>query len=823
MLYEDLDDSLKLLLKDYLTSQRVNLFIGSGVSGDSSGRQGPMLLTNDLRERLVEVNELPHTTSLELAYSTLTEQQSAEEITARYTCSRVGRTVERLACHPWKRVYTLNIDNAFEVAFRIYMAQRSFDNNSLEIGIYNDDYFDRNPGTRCSIIHLHGSVERPDQGYVFSHTEYVNLMTRPNPWLTVLLGLLRTETFIVAGTTLEEIDVTYYLKQRSSKSIRNDTPPSILIEPNPNRLTEMLCEQHEFCLFKGTVLDFFGQLEKQTHGQCDFWDIDRIDDGLSTLNLNRVARLKFSTTFELVPTHPMPDGDPNRDPMRFLLGAELTWYMLSKSADVPREIYPNIRTKVLDSLHDRYIRILLISDKPGTGKTALLRRLAFDLCSNIKNVFFYTGEFCDEVDFFATVLDSLPEDCIVFIDNLADTINDFSFLIPKLKKRNIIFVCADRDYRVPYIEAVFTTEDFDHINNLLSPTKSEINELLSMHIQNGLSTVSENDQAQVARLRSDEPISVACCRIQNNFKRFDRIVRELLSECDHHEKLAYTTVALAQHCVARGIRRQILSTISYFDAVEHLFSSSASLPVKYSDSQLSFVVPQQAVVGEIVLNLAAKRDKDKLLTVFVDLANALSPMVNRHTIRARSPESRLVGRLMDFDATVKRFIDEYAEKFYEEVKTGCEWNSRYWEQLALMKLDRFLASSEDSLLLQESLQHARSALTRESHPFSHTTLAKVLFQAMRAEPQSKEEYFNEAWDHVNMADQIESRWERRGATLFVVAFTGAKNFIEMGGELSGAQYDKIRDMIATTHGLKIKDRRLFNIRDVIRQILGFSV
>ena len=815
MLYEDLDDSLKRLLKDYLTSQRVNLFVGSGISGDSSGRQGPMLLANDLCERLVKVNNLPHRTTLQQAYSMLNEEQVANEITARYTCSHVGHTVRRLAHHPWKRVYTLNVDNAFEAAFRAYMAQRSFDNNSLEIRIYDDDYFDLNPVTRCSIIHLHGSVEYPDRGYVFSHAEYTKLMTRTNPWMAVLAGLLRTDTFIIAGTTLEEIDVTYYLEQRDSKSIRNDVPPSILIEPNPNRLTEMLCERHEFYLFRGTVLNFFEELEQQAYGQSDFW-IDHIDDGLSILSLNRAARLKFSTTFEFVPTRPTPDGDP----MRFLLGAELTWYMLSEGADIPREIYTNIRTKVLDSLRSTHIRILLISDKLGTGKTALLRRLAFDLRSNIRNVFFYTGNFCDEVGFFANTLDSIPGDCIIFVDNLADAVNDFSLLMPKLQKRNIIFICADRDYRIPYIEAAFTTEYFDHIDGLLNLTRGEIKRLLSIHTQYGLSTISEGDQA---KLRSDEPISVACCRIQNNFKRFNHIVQELLNECDYHEKLAYTTVALARHCVASGIRRQILGTVSYFDAVEYLFSDSASLPVKYSDSKLSFVVPQQTIVGETVLELAAKRDKAELLTVFVDLVNALSPMVNPRTIRMRSPESRLVGRLMDFDDIVKRFIDDYAERFYEEVKTEAEWNSRYWEQLALMKLDRFLASPEDTLLLQESLQHARSALTRESHPFSHATLAKILFQAMRAEPQSKEEYFNEAWNHVNIADQIESRWEKRGAALFVIAFTGAKNFIEMGGELSGAQYDKIRDMISTTHGLTLKNKQLLNVREAIRQIAGSSI
>ncbi len=813
MLYADLSRDRTRLLKDYLTSQRVNLFVGSGISGDSSSQLGPMLLSGDLRKRLVEVNELPSETSLQLAYAALSSDQIADEITARYTCGHVGPTVARLARHPWKRVYTLNVDNAFERAFREFGAQRIFGESSLEVGIFSDDYFDVAPETRCSIIHLHGSVEQSARGYVFSHTEYARQMTRPNPWMTTLLGLMRTETFIVAGTTLEEIDVTYYLEQRSGRSIRGDAPPSILIEPNPNRLTEMLCERHEFYLFEGTVLDFFEQLEKQTSGQVDFWP-DHADDGLSELSLSRAARLKFSTTFELVPRVPLPGGDS----MRFLLGAEIGWHMLKEGADIPREIYTDVRTKILDILHSDHCRILLISDKPGSGKTALLRRLAFDLRANIGNVFFHTGNFYCEIDLAVKIIDGLQGSCVVFIDNLADAINDFSLFMPKLQRRDIIVVCADRDYRIPYIEAAFTAENFDHIDNFLDPTRNEIKRLLSVHIEHGLSTVAEADQRNLAKLRGDEPMSVACCRIQNNFKRFDKIVRELLSECDRNEQLAYTTIALARYCVASGIRRHILSTISCFDAVEHLFSSSASLPVKYSDVKSLFVVPRQTVVGETVLKLAATQDKHDLLSIFVDLVNSLNPMVNPHTIRIRSPESRLVGRLMDFDSIVKRFIDEHAEEFYEEVKTGAEWNSRYWEQLSLMKLDRFLSSPGDAFLLQESLQHARSALTRESHPFSHTTLAKVLFQAMRADSRLRDEYFNEAWQHISEADEIESRWRKRGAALFVVAFTGVVSFVEMGGMLSGNQHQKLRDMISTTYGLTLRDKRLLRAREEVRDM-----
>ena len=89
---------------------------------------------------------------------------------------------------------------------------------------------------------------------------------------------------------------------------------------------------------------------------------------------------------------------------------------------------------------------------------------------------------------------------------------------------------------------------------------------------------------------------------------------------------------------------------------------------------------------------------------------------------------------------------------------------------------------------------------------------------MRAELTSKDEYFNEAWTHINAADRIESRWGNRGAVLFVVAFTGAHDFVELGGMLTGEQYNKLRDMVTTTYALKLRDNRLFGARDAVQEI-----
>lgn len=813
--FEGLSENDKRRLCDFLINKRVSLFLGSGVSLDSEGATGKMKSAGQLRKDLVSLNQLPETASLQQAYSVMVPDQVRAEITEHYTCSLVGPTVTRLARQPWRRVYTLNVDNCFEFAFRKVIEQLEFDIESLELFNFCDSYSELLSDKRCSVVHLHGAVERPDDGYVFSRDEYAQSIQRPNSWMLTLSQLIRTDTFIIAGTSLDEIDVSYYLQQRNQKTTRGDVPASILIEPYPNRLTEKLCDDHEFVLFEGTPSQFFDELEKIDYRIARPW-IDNERDGLAGLGLSQGERLRFSATFEVVPDE--PEKIPN--PARFLLGAELTWSMLAANSDVSRETYGEIRGHIQDAIEDPEFRVLMIVDAPGSGKTALLKRLAFDFSRGSDLVFWYSGLGIElEARRTAEIFNSIPGPIIVFVDNFADALNTVSLVLSRIERENFLFVCCERDYRLPYIENAFTGEDYLLIRDALDLTREEALALRKVHEVEGLSTINSIGEERFLGQVTGKTVAEANCRIQNNFKTIDEIVDSLSGECSASEAETYLTVALARFCYAIGVRRSVLSTISFPDVVEFLFSNECALPIKYSDHRGSLVVPKHAIIGDRLIERKKKLGDRSLLIAFTDLAMSLAPRVNPSTIRRKTPEAQLLGRLMDYDNNVKRFIDHYAEDYYSALRPLCGWNARYWEQMSLLKLDRFFASPDDMLLLDESIQHARSAISAELHPFSLTTLAKVLFQAMEKSPSRRDQLFGEAWGHVVDADEREARWSTRGATLFVVCFGGVLRYVEMGGQLSGDQYEKLRDMVATTRALKMKDRKLLGLREALSNLL----
>lgn len=812
--FQELSSSELALALDYFAGGQYYLLLGSGVSMDSSGAERTMRSAGQLRSILSDIVKIPQSSSLQQAYSLLSPAEIEDNLTKHYSCSSPGETIKRIAFHPWKRTYTLNIDDCFEKAFEETCKRKSFSTEATEVKNFDDNFTDIRPDSLASIIHLHGAVRLAKRGYVFSHAEYAKLMTRPNSWMLTLSQLIRTEPFIIAGTTLDEIDVTYYLEQRALHDSRSDVPVSILIEPFPTRLTQRLCDQHGFCLYEGAAIQFFSHLEQMNEGVRDCWKAPE-DDGLDSLALPRSTRVRFSSTFERVPAH--PGAEPHAS--RLLLGVEPSWSMMDQKADVARDVMLNLRTQILGGVRDPNLRILLLAEEPGSGKTTLLTRLAFDLRQTRGNVLWFTGVPNLPPELCAAVLEDMQGDCIVFVDNWADHWTYFSHVLHDLEKKTILFVGSERTYRIPYIDNIMTNEDYSRFEQALGLTHREGLELIRKNEMEGFSTLGPLSPGRAQSIASElegQPIGVASCRIQSNFRPFDVIISEIIKEAPAQQAPVYAAAAISRFCYAGGVRRTVLNAAFPKVALDEMFSMEAILPLKHVDRQKQFVVPRNSVVADRVLAVMQRKSKSDVFLAFTNLANAVAHRVDPRQIRNRSPDARLTARLLDFDQIVKKFINDDAEKFYEEIKGAWSWNSRYWEQLALLKLDRYLVDRSDGTLMDESIQHARHAYSIEKHPLALTTLAKVLFIAMGQDGVRSQELFEEGWRMINESIDIEVKWENIRATAFVVCFNGVLAFVRSGGLLTGEQADRLRYVIGITHSRKLRDKRLIAMREEVR-------
>ena len=256
----------------------------------------------------------------------------------------------------------------------------------------------------------------------------------------------------------------------------------------------------------------------------------------------------------------------------------------------------------------------------------------------------------------------------------------------------------------------------------------ERRQLIELFRQYGLvasaDAIKRPDQ-YAARLKGD-PVAISVCRILNDFRPLEGIVDSLWNSCDDEHRLPYLCAALARHCHVTGVRYSLLQAIvGNRCLLSDLFTDSVSLRLTDNPEDKDYAVPMNTVIGERILRRAVEKNPQALFEAFSSLANGLAPHVNRISIMRRSPEARLAGRLFDADKIARPFLGAAADEWYIACQKQWEWNSRYWEQRAL------LAADDD---LETALRYARHALAIERHPFTLTTLAKLMLQQGELDP-----------------------------------------------------------------------------------------
>lgn len=587
---------------------------------------------------------------------------------------------------------------------------------------------------------------------------------------------------------------------------------SVLIEPNPSKLTERACEDHNLILFKGTVADFYRAIESEYQQIADPYDAYNPVQYISP-NIAPQKQILFDSTFESVPKTP----EASTKSPRFLLGAPITWDLLAANADIPRQAVSLLDRAVERTIKSDSLGTIYLSE-PGSGKSAILKRAAVRAARKFQHVFFFTGFERISEDDATSIFDSISSDVVVFFDNAADFTSYFSGIFSCIAKTNIAFIGIERTYRFPYLEDAFSEFDVTMKKIDLDLDRSEARKLLEKNEAAGLSNIPkkrEQERKSIIASMLSEPISVSNCRIQNNFLSFDTIIQGLIKETPDKELKLFVLASIARHSFSGGVSKAVLHAIPGRGDFAEIGNIYAHLPVVSAPGSPGYIIPARAAVSERVLEVLKASRPELLLETLVQISINLAPRVNRETISARTPESKLSGGIMDFDRTIERFIDPLAETFYEQIQDAWDWNSRYWEQLALLKLSRFLEDQSDELLLQEAIQNARYAYSIDEHPLSLTTLAKTLFTALESKHGDRDTIFGEGWSLIFNAIEIEKKWTRVKPTAFIVAFKGAIAFAEAGGQFSGEQAEEIRESVAITHQRKLSDRKLSELREKV--------
>ena len=167
-----------------------------------------------------------------------------------------------LAEFPFRRIWTLNIDDVIEKAFASVA-------KPLESLSWNERFSDGSVANCQQIIHLHGSANRlsdqedNDGVLVFSLSEYAREVANPRTWHKVFHDEIASKPFVIIGAQLiEEIDLIEAL-ERGSAARESTGLPSVLVVPRISDVRRTQIEAYGFVIVESTGEEFIHSLLKQ--------------------------------------------------------------------------------------------------------------------------------------------------------------------------------------------------------------------------------------------------------------------------------------------------------------------------------------------------------------------------------------------------------------------------------------------------------------------------------------------------------------------------------------------------------------------------------
>ncbi|MDE7351874.1 MAG: SIR2 family protein [Acetatifactor sp.] len=273
-------------VRQILESAPPMLFLGAGFSVGASNEFGEIPLGKGLKEEIVakfiqgqvgeeELREIEQY-ELQDVCEYVDDSLGKKEELRNFLVNRLGKVEPAefhygLTAYPWRKIYTVNIDDLVE---RIYRR------DSQTLLIQNKSFQKKGSGTELEYIKLHGCVNGQHEDLVFSRREYQDLTSgRMNFKLNEVGRDIRQENFVFIGASLDEADIDYYITMyEQAKYFKRGT--KIFVDPKPS------------IKFQNRVKSFSGILLK--------WTAEQFMEFLGTIQYNpdelekRVGRLNYS-------------------------------------------------------------------------------------------------------------------------------------------------------------------------------------------------------------------------------------------------------------------------------------------------------------------------------------------------------------------------------------------------------------------------------------------------------------------------------------------------------------------------------------------------
>lgn len=802
-----ISESIAQQVMPALKAGRYSLLIGSGFSATSYNANNLKLpIGNQLAKEVAQEFDLPDGYSLAQLTDSVPTDDLQRFLISRLSGCNASPHARLISLFVWRSIYTLNID---DVLHDCYSSEHSF--QKPRFLTFKDLYQRPEDPEEVVVAHLHGSVKAPQHGFVFSLSEYGDASSAGYTWFNVLADELTEQPFIIIGCSLAEPDIETHLARRKGiPSEARHTAPSLFITKRMDRVLEQTCQKFGLIPVEAEADDFLSYISVASHPRSRPLDLLGVRANVRSLledsGVEQRSTRVFFRQWISVDEQELPQS---LDPVSLFSGAEPTWDAISHGEDVVRECVLRLVSDIEIWKKNPRISVVVLQSAAGEGKSTALYRIALELAKLRTNVFFFSvrERLVDEDA--AKVLAHLHMPPVLVIDNITDHAPQVAALLTALERQDVSCFVLGASRREGWARFESACAHFrpnqTSLKGLNQPESLALIQQLRKSGRLGRNAgMPDLDLAK--RIRSKQLIA-AIVEAGEDVSQFDMLLRGELSGLSEEAQSVYRLVALA-HSVGLPIKVSILNRASRIGTSNFFSILHGDLKGIVHYTAQEYVESRHRVVAEHIVKCL---DEASRYEVLVHLVSTIAPYVSRITIMRGTPEARLSASLMDFDDYIRPFIGRRAAEFYEKIRPEWEWNSRFWEQRAL------LALSTD---VRKAIVWAKHGVGIEKHPHTLTTLAKVLFKAVEEATSFNEieRYVTDALEAVDAAISDSARRKRFEMHPFDVAVRGVINAEKKYTSLGWRQFPE-KFIRHAEDILKIAEKVNSNKAKILRSLL----
>lgn len=408
------------------------ILFGAGASCSSfDGNGRPILLGSELAKLLAQEASMEYQgEALPIVYSSAKKKlgdRIYKILEDRYRHCRPSNAYQTISKYPWPRIYTLNIDDAFESALRNNSKQKPNIRYRYDRVADRDQLYDK-----LDFVKLNGSADKLDEGLIFSPQEYGAASAKPPLWYRELAQDFFRFTFLFIGTRLSE-PLFFHQIERYRQASQAKEGRSYVLTQEATEIERGSLEDLNLQHISGTLEQFATWLEAtfpnvptpldvatSVHPQLRFVITKKDPDKYVELfqKIMRIGRKELASfSSKAESSHAIRD---------FYRGFKPNWGDILEGVPARLRTIEVVQPRLLDIKENE--KLFVIYGSAGSGKTTALMQLAMSLSEQSPLPVYFLSEPIDNI---REVLEALEEShesrYYFFIDRLstvADGVHD---------------------------------------------------------------------------------------------------------------------------------------------------------------------------------------------------------------------------------------------------------------------------------------------------------------------------------------------------------------------------------------------------------------